>query len=45
MNTSTYSSDSNKCGILSVQQFDKNLGQYLKVIVIRKELGGHFCFC
>ena len=35
MNVSTYSPGSNKCGVLSVGQFDKNLGQHLIVIVFR----------
>ena len=33
MNTSTYSLDSNKCAVPSVVHLDKNLGQYLIVII------------
>ena len=42
MNTSTYSRESNKCGSPSVEQFDKNLGQHLIVIVFRdrQQTGG-----
>ena len=39
MKTSTYSTDSNKCGVPTVSQFDKNLGKYAieyKISVIKK---------
>ena len=35
VSTSTYSPDSNNCGVPRVGQFDKNLGQRLIVIVFR----------
>ena len=35
MSTSTHFPDSNKPGVPSAWQFDKNLGQHLIVIVIR----------
>ena len=35
MNTSTYSPDSNKCGVPSARQFNINLGQHLIVIPFR----------
>ena len=35
MNTLPYSPDCNKCGVPSVGQFDKRLGQHLIVTVFR----------